>query len=97
MIIIGWVIFRSGNLNYAADYLKAMFGFGKGDNSIYYLSLYLNRETVFFMIIGIIGSVKIIPIIKNKMAESILLFVLFIISIITITAGTYNPFIYFRF
>ncbi len=119
LIIIGWVIFRSESLPYAFEYISAMFGIGTGDGIIYYPELYLNRETIFFIIIGISGSIPLIPTITEKYSKlslsykkgfyqkrfnniynyskDLALFLIFLLSIITITASTYNPFIYAGF
>jgi alginate O-acetyltransferase complex protein AlgI len=61
MVIIAWVFFRSENLAYAFEYLKAMFGFGGGDGVQYYTALYLNPEAAVFIVIGIIGSMPLFP------------------------------------
>jgi alginate O-acetyltransferase complex protein AlgI len=65
LVMIGWVFFRSPDLGYAFTYLRAMFGFGMGDGVMHYLDLYLNSEIVFFIIIGILGSLPIFPALKS--------------------------------
>ncbi len=65
IIMIGWVFFRSENMAYAFDYLKAMFGFGKGNGVEYYTALYLNPEVKLFIIIGILGSFPLFPKLKS--------------------------------
>jgi alginate O-acetyltransferase complex protein AlgI len=122
MVVIAWVFFRSDNLAYAFEYLKAMFGFGKGSGTEYYTSLYLNAEVVVFIIIGIIGSLPLFPqlkkwfegvtirwqtqkrkpmrhLLKTSYALVYTLYLTFVLltSTMFMTAGTYNPFIYFRF
>jgi len=122
MVVIAWVFFRSDNLAYAFEYLKAMFGFGKGSGTVHYTALYLNAEVVVFIIIGIIGSLPLFPQLKKwfegvtirwqtqkrkpmqhllKTSYSLVytLYLTFVLltSTMFMTAGTYNPFIYFRF
>lgn len=74
LVIVGWVIFRSESLSYAFSYLKAMSGFGTGKNLLYYPSLYLNSESMFFLIIGIIGSTPVLmnfsKLIKDRVSRS---------------------------
>jgi alginate O-acetyltransferase complex protein AlgI len=122
MVIIAWVFFRSDNLAYAFEYLKAMFGFGTGSGTVYYTSLYLNAEVVVFIVIGIIGSLPLFPqlkkwfdgitkrretqkeksirhLLKTSYALVYTLYLTFVLltCAMFMTAGTYNPFIYFRF
>ncbi len=61
LIIIGWVIFRSSSLSYALGYISAMFGFGTGKGIVFYPELYLNNESLFFIFVGALGSLPLIP------------------------------------
>jgi alginate O-acetyltransferase complex protein AlgI len=118
MVVIAWVFFRSDNLAYALQYLKAMFGFGSGNGLAYYPSLYLDGEVLFFGLIGILFSTPFPGRIKTvldravsnltgslraciqpavRMLAAIVLLGVFILSIMEMASGTYNPFIYFRF
>jgi alginate O-acetyltransferase complex protein AlgI len=65
LVMIGWVFFRSPDLGYAFAYLKALFGFGSGDGLIHYPALYLNREVMFFLVIGIVGCFPLFPKLKS--------------------------------
>jgi len=65
MVIIGWVFFRSENLDYALSYLKTMFGFGTGSGIRFYPALYINGEVLFFLILGIIGAFPLFPKLKK--------------------------------
>lgn len=62
VIIIGWVIFRSEDLTYSSGYISAMFGFGKGDNILYYPALYMNIKLAVIIVFAFIGS---FPFLKN--------------------------------
>jgi alginate O-acetyltransferase complex protein AlgI len=111
IILIGWVIFRSPDISYASEFIKAMFGFGSGENTIYYPELYLNGESFFIIITGILASFPIISFFKKKHSniiyskynfvfeytKDIILLTLFTLSILAITAGSHNPFIYAEF
>ncbi len=65
MVIVAWVFFRSGSLDYAFAYLKAMFGFGSGTGVQYYPALYLDAAVVFFMAAGLVGVFPVFPKLKQ--------------------------------
>jgi len=69
LVMIGWVFLRSPDMIYAFAYLKALFGFGSGDGVVHYAALYLNREVMFFMIIGIVGCFPLFPKLKSLYRE----------------------------
>ncbi len=103
---IGWVLFRSNNLDYAFGFLKRMFAFDFRD------TLYESREFVVCMVFAIffsfLTSLEIGKRIEYKLLYSpysktqyfIILFIvliLFVLSLSSIIASGFNPFIYFRF
>jgi alginate O-acetyltransferase complex protein AlgI len=71
MVVVAWVFFRSDGMGYALQYLKAMFGMGTGEGLEYYPLLYLDREVVFFGLIGILFSTSLPLRIKNLLKERI--------------------------
>lgn len=103
-VILGWVLFRADNVTDAFTYIGAMFGstgIGLDDTA-----LYLLRENIVYFVFAILISTPIIRIIYNKYFRNnkiltvfvaFILLVLFLISIVYIVKGTYNPFIYFNF
>ena len=122
LVMIAWVFFRSETLAYAFSYLKAMFGFGSGNGVLYYPALFLEKDVIFFMVIGIAGSIPLFPRLKEWYDKSVsrweeqerkamvrtfrtgfaivynlYLVVVLLLSVMVMAAGTYNPFIYFRF
>lgn len=110
VIVIGWIIFRSEDLGQVKDFLRSMFGFGKGTGVKYYTELYINPELAAILILGILASFPVFGWIKNRIVNRNVLFLnvirpleflfmvsVFFLSVMTISAGTYNPFIYFRF
>ncbi len=105
VVVIGWVLFRSENLSYAADYLKNMFGAVETDESAYELSYYIDNVELLAFTAGIVLAMPIFKkILQIKYPHKILrsmvniwLIVLFLLSSAAIAASTYNPFIYFRF
>lgn len=109
VIIIGWVFFRADNMQFAIEYLSSMVGLNGNRNlSTLPISVY-NNKTILFLALGIIGSIPIIPYIKQKVSNINYLkfisstlynsytIIIFIISILYLANNSYNPFIYFRF
>ncbi len=110
VIISGWVIFRSSGLDQIKDFMFSMVGFGQGSGIKYSAGFYINAQFVWILFAGIIVSFPIFNWIKQRLSggsatvkivsgaiESLSLLVIFILSIMAIAGGTYNPFIYFRF
>lgn len=105
VFIIGWVIFRSPDINYALKYLGVMFGQIQGTVEFYTIKFLVDREVLLVFAIGIICTMpffrNIIAISPERKALSIItnvwLIFLFLLSSAAIAASTYNPFIYFRF
>ncbi len=103
VVLIGWVMFRSENLSYALSYIQNMFGM-LNVNSLYDVKYYIGNIEILVFIIAILCSMPIFkncvysP--KNKLFHICLnlwIMILFILSVSSIAASTYNPFIYFRF
>lgn len=104
LVIISWVIFRADNIKIAFQYIGNMFGIG---NSIVDTMAkdYLN-EIGFIIPLGIVLSTPLIKILWNKFKlsttsksfiKSVLILILFSLSLIACVKSTYNPFIYFNF
>jgi len=106
VVIVGFVIFSSTDLNSALNNILGMFGIGAisiiNHDTIYYL---LNYLPIF--ILGILFST---PIIKNIVVkikkkvptlinffEPITLGILLIVCVSFLVDGSFNPFLYFRF
>lgn len=106
IVIIGWVFFRSENLNYAFLYLKNMFSFNKGSFQINsYIEFFnINNEFYFTLFIALLLStpvyLKIDTLLKTRrfiyLRPLFFIFLLFL-SITYVAASAYNPFIYFKF
>ena len=103
------MIFRADGIHHAIRYIKSMFGFGgvsfySGQTWVYF------RENMICIIGAIIFSTdwfsRISKFVTDKSVKmgriletigEICLFILFLISVVYIINGTYNPFIYFNF
>lgn len=104
VVIVGWVIFRTEDLNY----LKVMF-ISNNSECYFDLTQIINAKNITVIIIAILFS-GIIQVLLNKLKnkekilefyekylEIFVIFVLMFICIMMLASNTYNPFIYFRF
>ncbi len=107
VVLVGWVLFRSPDMQFASGYFKSMFSFDF-DTPLIYLS---NQ----FVIIAVIGAffsffalimgiekwqIKLLTVEKGILPYIVLTLIgiiLMIVSIAAITSSGFNPFIYFRF
>jgi alginate O-acetyltransferase complex protein AlgI len=107
IVVTGWVFFRSPGLRYALRYLGIMFGLVKPENVGFTIWYYLNPKTIFILMMAILASTPLLkqlfrpPKFQNsilyKCLTSVLILTLFFVSMVFVTASSYNPFIYFRF
>ncbi len=110
IFVIGWVIFRAENIDYACKYIRNMFGCINIHDVKYQLTYYGNWYELLILFACVICAVPIFvrmnewllydgtfkKIFANTLVN-VWLIVLFILSVASIAASTYNPFIYFRF
>ena len=104
VIFIGWILFRADNFSHALAYLKSMFCFWSIREPLFANSYFVGRVEIIALVVAVLCAV---PLFKNwalppknkfvHVALNIWLMILFILSISSIAASTYNPFIYFRF
>ena len=105
IVVCGFVIFRSDNLNYAFGYLGNMFYILQpdADKILYSIKYYIDSIDIIVLITAILISTPIfknIIYLENKIGKTLVnawLLVLFILSASSIAANSFNPFIYFRF
>ena len=113
LILLGWVLFRSETLSYAGQWAAAMFGgYGLLGLDASTLPVLLQKSEVntVYLITLVFGIVLSTPIAKKLTAPTlgekptvigivrdVLALALFLLCIITLASGAYNPFIYFRF
>jgi alginate O-acetyltransferase complex protein AlgI len=110
-VIAGWVIFRADSLPHAWAFLGAMVGQGHGDGISLPYERFLSLELVVVLIVGgILAMFPSTPATRlswgasgaswaglGRHAARLLILCLFVLAAARVTAGTYNPFIYFRF
>ncbi len=101
-VLAGWVLFRAESLPAAVDYFKKMLGLIPDEYAaldfVYYVD---GEEALAFAFAAVLSA----PVAKDfftartkhpVLARAVAL-VLFLLSVTVIGAGTFNPFIYFRF
>ena len=105
VVIIGWIMFRAENMNYAWNYIKNMFGLIKNHQEIYKFVYYIDNIQITVFIVAFICAM---PTFRDMLRikyryriqhalVNVWIIALFVISTAAIAASTYNPFIYFRF
>jgi alginate O-acetyltransferase complex protein AlgI len=110
VVMIGWVFFRAETLPGAIGFLKALAGATVAAPTPYTVWWYLTPELWLALAAGAIGSTPWVPALAERMAarppgavssfsllSSATLMALLVLSIMSVAARTYNPFIYFRF
>jgi len=93
IVMIGWVFFRAETLASAVDYLKAMAGAGAALPVP--ARLYLTSEMQLVIVAGLV--LAMVPLSVRRLPALAGQAVVLALSLLYIAAGTYNPFIYFRF
>lgn len=108
IVNFGWVLFRAPSIKEALKYGLIMLGLMTPTQVGYSALWYLDKWTLFVMVIGIIFAssvpTKMGKIVMEKIPKNVwlilkyaaLLSVLYF-SMLRVVSGTYNPFIYFQF
>lgn len=108
VVMIGWVFFRAPGMMYALRYVGSMFGILPGVTPRFDVRWYLDRYSIFILIIAVLWSTLFLQKMykrffsgMNEICRIIItnigLLILFIYSLSCIVMSTYNPFIYFQF
>lgn len=106
IVLIGWTIFRNENLANLKDVFSSLIGLnGFGNLKVFIFTQSLSFKHILALILGIIFSTPILNKINNKLCNykygglirDIVIIIVFILCIINLVSGSYNPFIYFRF
>ncbi len=107
IVMIGWVFFRAETLPEAMTFLKAMAGLTGAAPTTYTVSWYLTPELWLALAAGAIGSSPWAPALAARLEKAntwgmplvntAALLALLVLSVMSMAARTYNPFIYFRF
>jgi alginate O-acetyltransferase complex protein AlgI len=111
VVMIGWVFFRADTLPGALAFLKAMAGATMAAPTPYTVWWFLTPELWLALVAGAIGSMPWVPALVERLGRAegprltctvdllntATVIALLIASIMSVSARTYNPFIYFRF
>jgi alginate O-acetyltransferase complex protein AlgI len=107
VVMIGWVFFRAETLPGAIAFFRAMAGLTDAAPTVYTVAWYLTPELWLALVAGAIGSAPWVPALAARIDDreswrvpllnTAALIALLVLSIMSMAARTYNPFIYFRF
>ena len=113
VVIMAWVFFRVETLPDAVAFLQSMFDFSATAHTFNDLGVYYDDSVIFAIALGMLLSVPVVPYLSSRFASrlstsrvgqrvfdssSVALHLgVFYLAMGYLAAGTYNPFIYFRF
>ena len=101
VVILGWVLFRAETFASAELMYKAAFGLNSfGNPLVLPYQQVLTFKVVLAAIFGIYFATpfwKVTRALSSPALSNPLLFACFLLSIVSVIVGSYNPFIYFRF
>ncbi len=107
IVMIGWVFFRADTLPGAIAFLRSLAGMNAAVPTPYTVAWYLTPELWLALVAGAIGSTPWVPALAARFGDdrgwslpllnTAALLTLLLLSIMSMAARTYNPFIYFRF
>jgi alginate O-acetyltransferase complex protein AlgI len=107
IVMIGWVFFRAETLPGAMAFLRSLAGMTTAAPTPYSVAWYLTPELWLALAAGAIGSAPWVPALAVRLdtgrgwglalVNTAALTTLLMLSIMSMVARTYNPFIYFRF
>ena len=107
IVMIGWVFFRADTLPGAIAFLRSLAGMNAAAPTPYTVGWYLTPELWLALVAGAIGSTPWVPALAARfnddrswslpLLNTAALLTLLALSIMSMAAHTYNPFIYFRF
>jgi len=111
-VMIGWTFFSCEDFGLMRTWFAAMFGFADGRPELVYAALYLDPTRMLALIAGAIGALPWTRYVSDVLARSaapgrvspwpalaadLSLGLIVCLCALELTAGTFNPFIYFRF
>lgn len=104
LVLIGWVFFRTEGFSKAVHFLSSMFDFRDLSISRALLVTLDIKIAFIFTAAGIISFInapklmeKFIKITGSSLVKGVISIFLLVYSVIVLSTGTFNPFIYFRF
>lgn len=100
LVLFSWIIFYFSDLSLMQEAFKSLFGFnGLGSIALLNHLQIFKVRTILVFVIAVFASTEVLSKVfkKDTVVKDVLLMILFIITIVTILASSYNPFVYFRF
>ncbi len=106
IVIVGWVFFRLDTFDGAIHYISSMAGYNGFANTMYPIQMYVTNEAILAGFAGIALSTSLFTVCEryiqratwySGMTKLGLVTLLLSLSMLKISSGTYNPFLYFRF
>ncbi|MBL4659098.1 MAG: MBOAT family protein [Alcanivoracaceae bacterium] len=110
VVLVAWVFFRIEDISNALDFVAKMFYFQHEDSYLYSYHYFINNQ---FLITVVFALILCTPISKRlvtyypsacfmgsaivNLQRGFVVLSLLLLSVILVSASTYNPFIYFRF
>jgi alginate O-acetyltransferase complex protein AlgI len=105
LLMLGWVLFRSTSLDQAGHFYMTMFGLRPAEIVYYGLPSFLTFYNGFFVACGLMFA--LVPFesfswrlqgpLQVVYAKSTAALAIFFLSVVMLSANSFNPFIYFRF
>ena len=106
-VMIGWILFRTTDVTYSVEIIKRMFAPWHYTNGMYSLFEFAGKRELltFGLAILLMGPLqafvrRFVPKaekLKRGPVDMIFCVVVFVLCVFSLSANTYNPFIYFRF
>jgi len=105
VVMIGWVFFRSNNMEQAFHFLSTMSGFSSGTVVYYDLAWFLAPRNVLVIVCGLSFALYPFERFSMRLDGSVLQMnikataavVIFLYGVALLQVNSFNPFIYFRF
>ena len=108
-VMAGWVLFRVESIPAAQSFFLALGGFAEGSDLVRPLPLYATPDRILALGLGAVFAMPLLPALRNRAARrnwsrpelhfaSLAGYAAILYACaVVLSAGTYNPFIYFRF
>ncbi|MCP3917549.1 MAG: MBOAT family protein [bacterium] len=111
VVMVGWVFFRADDFTYASAYAATLFGAGAEASGVWAVGHFWSPLLAIGLACGVIGSTPWQPRLAAWRARTssaglalayeasalVCLLSILVLSALELAAGSYNPFIYFRF
>lgn len=99
LVMLGWVFFRADTMPHALSYIGAMFGMGVAHDPVAHpWQMYFGRSAMTALAIGMLLAMwRGTPVLPWRPLRTAGLLLCSVLCVASLAAGTYNPFIYFRF